>query len=72
MRYFAYVEQLANEEHMTVALSEEYVIQEYWPFWYEQMLKKFPPGHKFITKENCLEDWIAAYWAWEIDDPTSD
>ena len=31
------------------------------------MEKKYGIGHELITKENCIEDWKAVNWAWEID-----
>ena len=65
MRYYSYNEYLDNEEYAIVTLSEDYILHDYWPYWQMKMLTKYPPGHSLITKENCLEDWIAINWAWE-------
>lgn len=29
------------------------------------MADKYGEGHELITRENCIEDWVALNWAWE-------
>lgn len=43
------------------------VLDEYWWRWKCAMEKKFGPGHELITEDNCVEDWKAVNWAWEIE-----
>jgi hypothetical protein len=45
--------------------TEEQIIEEYWDFWSSKMMKKYGVGHKLITRENCIEDWLAVNWAIE-------
>lgn len=48
-----------------IEVTEEQIIDDYWPWWYRSMVEKFGPGHHLITEENCIEDWVSANWAWE-------
>ena len=38
--------------------------------WYEEweakMIRKFGEGHEWITKENCIDDYVIIHWAEEI------
>lgn len=47
--------------------TREDVLDEYWVPWNHAMVKKFGPGHELITEDNCIEDWKAVNWAWEIE-----
>lgn len=65
MKRYSFVE-LTDEDHpITFTMTEKAILDEYWPYWEMKMLAKYPAGHELITKENCLEDWIAVNWAWE-------
>jgi hypothetical protein len=37
------------------------------------MTQKYGEGHKLITEQNCIEDWVKTHWAWieeyELDKP---
>lgn len=75
-RYFSYNEYdpespLSDENGgYIVTLSEEKIRQEYYPWWYEQMCKKFGKEKvdETYTFEDCLEDWIVVNWAWAVKD----
>lgn len=43
------------------------VLKEYWRPWLAAMEKKYGAGHELITKENCIKDWKAVNWAWEVE-----
>lgn len=53
-----------NNLGVVVEITEEEILQSYWSYWVEQMLKvhKLP----MITEQNCIEDFVIANWAWEI------
>jgi len=74
MRYFKYYEPDNKENVVEVVMSEDDIRESYYPFWKEQMIavsQKYGDG-KFNPNtapafEACLEDWISAHWAEEID-----
>lgn len=43
------------------------ILDEYWIQWKNAMDKKYGPGHELTTEDNCVEDWKAVNWAWEIE-----
>jgi hypothetical protein len=45
--------------------TEQQILEDYWDYWNARMVAKFGEGHELITKENCIDDWIAVNWAWE-------
>jgi len=73
MRYYCYNEydpdspRANGTDGYVETLSEEKIRQQYWPYWYEQMCKKF--GKEYVDKNysfaDCLDDWIVVNWAWE-------
>ena len=42
------------------------ILDEYWSHWKRAMEKKFGPHHELITEDNCITDWKAVNWAWEL------
>lgn len=46
-------------------LSEQDILDQYWPYWVTQMAKKFGPCHPSITHQNCIDDFVVVHWAWE-------
>ena len=51
-------------------LSEDEIINEYYPYWYDQMCKKF--GKDMVDKNyceaDCIDDWVIVNWAWLVED----
>lgn len=49
-------------------VSEDYIREHYWPYWYNRMCIKFGKEHvdKIYSFEDCLSDWIIVNWAWEV------
>lgn len=43
------------------------VLDEYWWKWKTAMDNKYGPDHELTTQDNCVEDWKAVNWAWEIE-----
>lgn len=68
MRYYCYNEPIGDgSENEVITKSEEDIRNEYYPYWYERMVKKF--GYQHVNEnysfEDCLDDWIIINWAWE-------
>ena len=74
MRYFCYDELVdpgfLREGTRVVTVSEQEIREEYYPWWYEKMCKKYGKEevHKNWSFEECLEDWVTLHYAWEVDD----
>ena len=70
MRYFTYIEPEEDSGTKYVTLSEEEIRNEYYPYWYGKMCRKF--GKEYVDKtysfEECLEDWRIIHWAVESDE----
>lgn len=69
MRYFSYNEPTEDGNGVkTVVMSEEQIRDVYWPYWYGKMCAKY--GKEKVDQDysfaDCLDDWIAVNWAWEI------
>jgi hypothetical protein len=52
---------------ITEILTEEEVIQQYFPYWSSKM--KEVGKEDLINKESCIEDWCIVHWASEIKIP---
>ena len=71
MRYFCYEELVEPGEGTgVVTVSEQEIREEYYPWWYEKMCKKY--GKEKVDKnwsfEECLEDWMTVHYARRVDD----
>ena len=64
MKYYAHWDQGTPEE--PVILTEGQILQNYWPYWEEQMVKKYGMMSDLISEANCIEDWVVVNWAWEV------
>lgn len=66
MKYYSFNDYGANKP---IVFSENDIIKDYWTHWKSQMeeLKRLYPNidRGEITKENCIQDWVVAHWAWE-------
>jgi hypothetical protein len=68
MRYFCYNEYTEDPDFNSVVVkSEEDIREDYYSFWYDKMCAKYGKDHVDVTYsfEDCLDDWIVVYWAWE-------
>lgn len=76
MRYYSYNEYdpespLADETGgYVVTKSEDEIIKEYWPHWYEQMCKRYERSYvdETFSALDCLDDWIVLHWAWLVEE----
>ncbi len=69
MRYFCYDELVdPSEGSCVVTVSEQEIREEYYPWWYEKMCKKY--GKEEVDEnwsfEECLEDWVTVHYAWRV------
>ena len=70
MRYFTYIEPRNPPEDMEairITMSEKEIIDQYYPYWSEQMIKKYGI-EEFETKWNvqdCIDDFVVIHWAVE-------
>lgn len=62
MRFFKYQYPGPDDQVVSVVISEDEIIKEYYPHWSSLMLKA---GRRPDFK-SCIEDWITEHWAWEI------
>lgn len=66
MKYYSYLEP-TPEGNIVLTKSEDEIIDSYYDFWYDKMCKKFGKDHvdATYTKQDCIQDWIVTYWAWD-------
>lgn len=71
MRHYSYYEFVFDEQGRSVdehviTVSEEDIRAEYYPWWTQRLREKLGSTNFDYTFEDCLEDFQATYWAWEI------
>ena len=70
MRTFYYFE-YDGLVHNELSITDEEIIETYWPFWKSKMMEKYGSDNYLITQENCVADWIVVNWAFEKDTASS-
>ena len=53
-------------EHIIEELTEDQIIEQYFPYWSEQMAKVGKAD--MISRELCIEDWCTVHWAIKVVD----
>lgn len=48
-----------------IELNEQEILDIFWRYWKEKMIKKFGSGHELITSNVCIEDYVICNWGWE-------
>ena len=66
MRRYQFNEYSEETSNLVVEMTEEEILEQYWPFWSKKMEEKYGPSHELITTENCIEDWMVTHLAWEV------
>ena len=70
MDYYTYVEQGEDDEPKYITVSDRDIINDYYPYWYEQMCKKY--GKEKVDKEyskiDCIDDFVILHWAWKVEE----
>jgi len=52
----------------TIVVTEQQIIDTYFPFWKRKMIQKYGEDSTLINTDNCIEDWCITHWAWEEKD----
>ena len=63
-RKFQYVEPGYKDEPVTVTVSEEWIRQMYYPYWYRKMYKA--GFRKHLSLSESITDFCVTNWATEI------
>lgn len=50
---------------LEVVRTEGQIIQEYFPWWSEQM--RLRGKHELISERNCIDDWVTVHWATPVE-----
>lgn len=66
MKYYSicYPDEFGN--HVEETLSEQDIIDFYWEYWYEAMVRA--GKRDLVSIDRCVEDWIVVNWARQVDD----
>ena len=65
MKYYRTFEQTYGGDR-EVIMNEAEILQDYWPYWYGEMVRVHGADSPLITDENCIDDWVAVNWAVEV------
>lgn len=65
MKYYTWCYPDEKFGDVIVAMSEDDIIDEYWEYWSESMIEL--GRHQFVSVKNCIDDWVVAHWAEEVD-----
>jgi len=67
VKYWTYIEPKDDWSPLYLTYSEDEIIEQYYPYWYSKMCKKF--GKEVVdrdySKQDCIQDWVVTHWAWE-------
>lgn len=67
MRYWSYNELEDDGSNLVVTLSEDEILNQFYPYWSSRMIAKF--GQEVFErdwcKKDCIDDWVVVNWAWE-------
>ena len=67
-RVFCYDDYVGDDQPpKRITITGRQILEEYWDFWKEQMVRKFGEGHEKINFKNCINDFCVVNWAWEWD-----
>ncbi|MBG23699.1 MAG: hypothetical protein CMF22_10275 [Idiomarinaceae bacterium] len=65
MKYYKFI--YPDEQGLLVeeVLSEQDILDFYWEYWYEKMVRKGLRDK--ISIHHCIDDFVVVNWAWEVD-----
>jgi hypothetical protein len=64
MRHFSFND---YDSDALITWSEAEILNYYWDHWKDMMLKRgFSPTSSEITEQNCIDEFVVVYWAWEV------
>lgn len=65
MKYYTIVYPGEFGQLVKETFSEDQIIRSYYKYWYGKMVQA--NKHEFISREQCIGDWIVVHWAMETD-----
>lgn len=67
MRYWTICYPGDNGDIVYETLSDDDIIEQYFPFWWGKMIEKFglEECEKNWSKKECIDDWVTIHWATE-------
>lgn len=69
MKHYSYNEYDSDHPNggFVITKSEKEIVEEFYDYWYEKMVKKFGKEHvdANYVKLDCIDDWVTIHWAWE-------
>tara|TARA_Y100000310_G_scaffold508_1_gene751 strand:+ start:684 stop:908 length:225 start_codon:yes stop_codon:yes gene_type:complete len=68
MKRYSYIEPDENMNPITVVMNEREILDYYWEFWKEKMVKKYGGDHELIINKNCISDWCVTHYATEVEE----
>ena len=57
-----------NLDTIYIRMTELEIIQSYWCWWSREVFNRRPDNSLKITPEDCILDWVAINWAYEVED----
>lgn len=63
MKRWCYDDQDDNQVFKT----EQEILDEFYDYWEEMMIKKYGKDHYLINPQNCIDDWIITHYAYDPD-----
>ncbi len=66
MRFYKIVYPDAQGNPVEEELSEIDILDAYWDYWYEAMVRA--DKRHLVSIDRCIEDWVVVNWAWEVTD----
>lgn len=67
MKYYTIAYPGASGKHVIETLSEDEIIEQYYPYWESRMIEKYGQEEfdKTWSKKDCIDDWVVIHWATE-------
>ena len=65
MAIWRYIEPGENNEPIEHIVSDDTILDTYYPWWIEQMKKA--GKERLISAQNCIDDWVVVHWAERVD-----
>jgi len=64
MKHYKIIYPNEHGERIEETLSEQDILDYYWDYWYEQMVRV--DKRHLISIKNCIDDWVIVHWAAEV------
>lgn len=73
IKKWAYNEPVFNEsgeiiDNLVIEMNEHDILKECFESWSAKVAQVHGKYSEIITTKNCIDDWVANNWAWEVKD----